>query len=178
MARLDILTYPDPRLAEKSQPVEVVDDALRQVIDDMIETMYEADGVGLAAPQVGILKRLIVLDCNPREDENGAPLPKNPLAVVNPIIVAKSEEKILWEEGCLSVPEYNDEVERSARCTVKGLDRDGQEITIEADGLLAVCFQHEIDHLEGVLFVDRLSRLKQSMVKKRLKKRAALEASV
>lgn len=178
MARLEILKYPDPRLAEKSQPVAAVDDALRKVIDDMIETMYEADGVGLAAPQVGVLKRLIVLDCNPREDEDGNPLPRSPLAVVNPEIVARSEEKIVWEEGCLSVPEYNDEVERSARCTVRGLDRDGQEITVEAEGLLSVCFQHEIDHLEGVLFVDRLSRLKQSMVKKRLKKRAAEEAAL
>lgn len=178
MARLEILTYPDPRLAERSAPVETVDDELRQVIDDMIETMYEADGVGLAAPQVGLLKRLIVLDCNPREDEEGNPLPRRPMAVINPVIVARSEEKILWEEGCLSVPEYNDEVERSARCTVKGLDRNGEEITVEAEGLLSVCFQHEIDHLEGVLFVDRLSRLKQSMVKKRLKKRAADEASV
>jgi peptide deformylase len=178
MARLKILTYPDPRLAEKSVPVEVVDEGLRQIIDDMIETMYEADGVGLAAPQVGVLKRLIVLDCNPREDEEGNPLPRNPLAVINPVIVERSDEKILWEEGCLSVPEYNDEVERSARCTVKGLDRNGQEMTIEAEGLLSVCFQHEIDHLEGVLFVDRLSRLKQSIVKKRLKKRAGTEASV
>ncbi len=178
MARLEILTYPNPRLAEKSLPVEAVDDALRRTIDDMIETMYEEDGVGLAAPQVGILKRVIVLDCSPREDEDGNPLPKNPLAVVNPVIVTRSEEKIVWEEGCLSVPDYNDEVERNARCTVEGLGRDGEKISIEAEGLLSVCFQHEIDHLDGVLFVDRLSRLKQQMVKKRLKKRAAEEEAV
>lgn len=175
MARLDILTYPNPKLAEKSTPVEQVDDALRTLIDDMIETMYTADGVGLAAPQVGVNKRVIVLDCDPRQDEEGKPLPHQPIAIVNPVITAK-EGKIIWEEGCLSVPDYTDEVERAAQVTVEGLDRDGKPLKIEADGLLAVCLQHEIDHLEGVLFVDRLSRLKQTMVKKKLKKRAAEEA--
>ena len=175
MARLDILTYPNPKLAEKSTSVEQVDDTIRTLIDDMIETMYTADGVGLAAPQVGVNQRVIVLDCEPREDAEGKPLPHKPLAIVNPVITAK-DGKIIWEEGCLSVPDYTDEVERAAQVTVEGLGRDGEPLKIEADGLLAVCLQHEIDHLDGVLFVDRLSRLKQTMVKKKLKKRAAEEA--
>jgi peptide deformylase len=177
MARLPILTFPDPRLAKKSLPVERVDAQIRKLIDDMIETMYDADGVGLAAPQVGVTKRIIVLDCSPRQDEQGQPLPKNPLAIVNPVITAR-EGKIVWEEGCLSVPEYTDEVERAAQVVVEGLGRDGEPLRIEADELLAVCLQHEIDHLEGVLFVDRLSRLKQSLVKKKLKKRAETEAAL
>lgn len=174
MALLEILTYPDPRLAKKSTPVEAVDDTVRQLIDDMLETMYAADGVGLAAPQVGITKRLIVIDVDQKNDEEGKPLERNPRAIVNPTITAK-EGKIVWEEGCLSVPEYNDEVERAAKVVCEGLDRDGKPLRIEAEGLLAVCLQHEIDHLDGVLFVDRLSRLKQSMVKKKLQKRAAEE---
>jgi peptide deformylase len=172
MARLEILTYPDPRLALKAKPVETVDDEIRQLIDDMLETMYAAEGVGLAAPQVGVSKRVIVVDCSPRFDDEGKDNgTRSPQVVVNPVVAAR-EGRIVWEEGCLSVPEYTDEVERAARVTVTGLDRDGQPISIEADDLLSVCLQHEIDHLEGVLFVDRLSRLKQSMVKKRLKKRA------
>lgn len=177
VALLPIRKFPDPVLAQKALPVDSVTDELKTLIDDMIETMYQADGVGLAAPQVGVSKRIIVLDCNPREDENGNPLPRNPIAVVNPVISERSEDKISWEEGCLSVPDYTDMVERSAQVVVTGLDREGQPLRIEADGLLAVCFQHEIDHLEGVLFVDRLSRLKQSMVKKKLRKRAEEEAS-
>lgn len=157
--------------------MERVDDEIRTLIDDMIETMYDADGVGLAAPQVGVTKRVIVIDCNPRSDDEGHPLPRQPLAIVNPT-VTQAEGKIVWEEGCLSVPEYVDEVERAAKVVVEGLDRDGQPLRIEADDLLAVCLQHEIDHLEGVLFVDRLSRLKQTLVKKRLKKRAQEEALV
>ncbi len=175
MALLEILTYPDPRLAKKSTPVEAVDDTIRTLIDDMTETMYEADGVGLAAPQVGITKRLIVIDVDQKNDEQGNPIERNPRAIVNPVITAK-EGKIVWEEGCLSVPEYNDEVERAAKVVCEGLDRDGNPLRIEAEGLLAVCLQHEIDHLDGVLFVDRLSRLKQSMVKKKLQKRAQADA--
>lgn len=171
MARLEILTYPNPKLAQKSTPYTAVDDQVRKLIDDMIDTMYEADGVGLAAPQVGVNKRLIVLDCNPREDAEGKPAPRQPIAIVNPVITFK-EGQIVWEEGCLSVPEYTDEVERAAKVVVEGLDRDGKPLKIEAEQLLAVCLQHEIDHLDGVLFVDRLSRLKQTMVKKKLKKRA------
>jgi peptide deformylase len=178
MALLPILTYPDPRLAEKSTPVEKVTDEIKRLIDDMFETMYEAEGVGLAAPQVGVTKRIIVVDCGTREKEEPPPLkPVQPYAIVNPEVVER-DGKITWEEGCLSVPGYTDEVERAAKVVVKGLNREGEEIRIEADGLLAVCLQHEIDHLEGMLFVDRLSRLKQSMVKKKLKKRAQEEAEV
>lgn len=175
MAKLEILTYPDPRLTKKSVPYEVVDDTVRQLIDDMLETMYAADGVGLAAPQIGVTKRLIVIDVDQKNDEAGNPIERNPRAIVNPVITAK-EGKIVWEEGCLSVPEYNDEVERAAKVVCEGLDRDGNPLRIEAEGLLAVCLQHEIDHLDGVLFVDRLSRLKQGIVKKKLLKRAKEEA--
>ena len=177
MALLEILTFPDPRLAKKAKPVEVVDEAITQLVDDMFETMYEAEGVGLAAPQVGVQKRIIVLDCGVREGDEERPLkPIEPYAIVNPVIVEK-DGKLTWEEGCLSVPGYTDEVERAAKVCVEGLDKLGEPIAIEAEGLLAVCLQHEIDHLEGVLFVDRLSRLKSSMVKKKLKKRAAQEAN-
>lgn len=178
MALLEILTFPDPRLAERSLPVEEVTDETRQLIDDMLETMYLAEGVGLAAPQIGVLQRIIVVDCGKRENEDERPLtPAEPYTVINPVVVEK-DGQIVWEEGCLSVPGYTDEVQRAATVRVEGLNRDGEKISIEADGLLAVCLQHEIDHLEGVLFVDHLSRLKQSMVKKRLKKRAAEEAQV
>jgi peptide deformylase len=175
MAKLEILTYPDPRLARKSTPIEAVDDNVRQLIDDMFETMYAADGVGLAAPQIGVTQRLIVVDCDQKNDEQGNVISRAPIAVVNPTITFK-EGKISWEEGCLSVPDYNDEVERAAKVVCEGLDRDGKPLRIEAEGLLAVCLQHEIDHLDGVLFVDRLSRLKQSMVKKKLEKRARGDA--
>lgn len=176
MALLEILTYPDPRLALKSQQVDTVDDEIRQLIDDLFETMYKADGVGLAAPQVGIQKRIIVLDCAQRYDDDGNSLPgREPLAIVNPKVTER-EGNVIWEEGCLSVPDFTDEIERAATVVVEGLDRDGKPLRIEADELLSVCLQHEIDHLEGVLFVDRLSRLKQTMVKKKLKKRALEES--
>ena len=175
MAVREILTFPDPRLARKSKPVDGVDDEIKQLIDDMFETMYIAEGVGLAAPQIGITKRIIVVDCGAREQEDEGPLaPVEPLAIVNPVITAK-EGKITWEEGCLSVPGYTDEVDRAANITVEGLDREGEPLKMDVDGLLAVCIQHEIDHLEGVLFVDRLSRLKQALVKKKLKKKAREE---
>ncbi len=176
MALLDILTYPDPRLKKKSVPVDGVTDRTRKLIDDMFETMYSAEGVGLAAPQIGVLERIIVVDCGPREDEEKSPLtPREPIALINPVIVTR-DGKTSWQEGCLSVPEYTDEVERAQTVTVQGLDRDGQSIEIPADGLLSVCLQHEIDHLDGVLFVDRLSRLKQELLRKRVKKRIEQEA--
>lgn len=173
MALLDILTFPDPRLNERAEPVEKVDESIRTLIRDMFETMYNSDGVGLAAPQVGILQRVIVVDCGERDSSDDTrPLPPiEPVAVVNPEVEA-AEGKISWQEGCLSVPGFTDDVVRSAQVVVTGLDPDGNPLRIEAEGLLAVCLQHEIDHLEGTLFVDRLSRLKQAMVKKRLKKRA------
>jgi peptide deformylase len=176
MALREILTFPDRRLAEVATLVEAVDDEVRTLIDDMFETMYEAHGVGLAAPQIGVLKRVvIVVDCGDRrddDDDDAALAPKEPVAVVNPV-VESSEGKITWEEGCLSIPGYYDEVTRAGRVVVTGLGRDGEPLRIEADGLLGVCLQHEIDHLEGTLFLDHLSRLKQSVVKKKLKKRAA-----
>jgi peptide deformylase len=177
MALRKILTFPDPRLALKAEPVEVVDDEIRQLIDDMFETMYDAEGVGLAAPQIGVLRRVIVVDCGPREDKDEHPLsPSQPVAVVNPE-VAFAEGRLTWEEGCLSVPGYYDEVERAANVVIKGLDRDGQPVEIAAEGLLGVCLQHEIDHLNGTLFLDHLSRLKQSMVKKKLRRQAEAEAT-
>ncbi len=173
MALREILTFPDPRLAEKSLPVVAVDDGIRLLVDDMFETMYKNEGVGLAAPQVGALVRVLVIDCGEREGHDpDAPLtPSEPIALINPEIVAR-EGTISWEEGCLSVPGYSDAIERSRQITVRFLNRDGEPQTLTATGLLSVCIQHEIDHLEGILFVDRLSRLKQQMVKKKLKKRA------
>ena len=176
MPLLEILTYPNPVLAQKSKPVDEVNDEVRQLVSDMIETMYEADGVGLAAPQIGVLKRIIVLDCSVRFDEEGNEVgERKPHALINPVIT-KKEGQIVWEEGCLSVPEFTDEVERAASVTVTALNPEGEEIEIEADELFSVCLQHEIDHLDGILFVDRLSRLKSSMVKKRLKKKSLAEA--
>ena len=173
MALLPISTWPDPVLAKKATPVEVVDDAVRKLIDDMFETMYDAEGVGLAAPQVAVGQRIIVIDCAVRDPEEKSPLsPKEPLALVNPNIVAR-EGGITWEEGCLSVPGYLDEIVRSRAVTVEGLDRNGAPLRIDATELLSVCLQHEIDHLDGILFIDRLSRLKQQMAKKKLRKHLA-----
>jgi peptide deformylase len=176
MALREILTYPDPRLAVKSEAVGEVNEDIRTLVRDMFETMYQAEGVGLAAPQVGVHKRVIVLDCGDRsQDSDEAPLsPKDPLALINPVVLA-GEGKIVWQEGCLSVPGFNDDVERFATVRVEALTPDGEPTVIHAEGLLAVCLQHEIDHLDGILFVDRLSRLKQSMAKKRLKRRAEEE---
>lgn len=180
MALLPILTYPDPRLKRMSEPVAAVTDETRRLIDDMFETMYDASGVGLAAPQVDVTQRVIVMDCGARdaeeEDDEDAPLqPVEPLALINPEIIAK-EGKVMWPEGCLSVPDFTEDVERAERITVRALDRNGETIELDADGLLSVCIQHELDHLDGILFVDRISRLKQQMFKKRLKKQKQQEA--
>ena len=148
-----ILTAPDPRLRQVSKPVETVDDDLRALMDDMLETMYDAPGIGLAAIQVGVPLRVIVMDL---AGEDAEPEPR---FFVNPEILDPSEDMSVYEEGCLSVPEYYDEVERPARCRVKYLDYDGKEQVLDAEGLLATCIQHEMDHLEGVLFIDHLSRL-------------------
>lgn len=161
MAILDILHYPDPRLRNKAKPVEKVDDAIRQLVDDMFETMYQAPGIGLAATQANVPKRVLVIDIS--EEKNA------PLCLVNPEIVAREGEE-QSEEGCLSVPGIYDTVTRSERIKVNALDRDGQSIELEADGLLAVCIQHEIDHLDGKLFVDYLSNLKRQRIRKKLEK--------
>ena len=176
MALLEILTFPDPRLKNKATPVEQVDTQIKKLVEDMFETMYHAEGIGLAAPQIGVSKRVIVVDCGPRDTEETPLSPKEPIAIINPLVV-ESQGTTCFEEGCLSVPGYTDEVERAAEVVVTGLDAEGNPLRIEANGLLAVCIQHEIDHLEGLLFVDKLSRLKQALVKKRLKKKALQEMS-
>jgi len=166
MALLKILTAPDPRLKERAKPVKKVDEEIRRLMADMLETMYAAPGIGLAATQVGVLKRVIVVDiANPKEGE-----PPSPIKLVNPQVVKTSKNTHIYEEGCLSVPNFYEEVERPETCTVTGLDEHGTPITIEAEGLLATCLQHEIDHLEGTLFIDRISRLKRNMIVKKLTK--------
>jgi len=166
-----ILTAPEPRLRQVSKPVEKVDDELRALMDDMLETMYDAPGIGLAAIQIGVPLRVIVMDLAGKDEE------PEPRYFVNPEILDPSEDMSVYEEGCLSVPEYYDEVERPARCRVKYLDYDGKEHVLDADGLLATCIQHEMDHLEGVLFIDHLSRLKRERVLKKLKKEQRLAAA-
>ena len=166
-----ILTAPDPRLKAVSKDVETVDSAIRVLVDDMADSMYAADGIGLAAVQVGMPLRVIVIDLDQKEGK------KNPVAYINPKILWASEEMATFEEGCLSVPEIWDDVERPARIKAEYLDRDGKKQTLEADGLLATCLQHEMDHLNGVLFIDHLSRLKRSMAIKKLTKAKKLEAA-
>lgn len=161
-----LIILPDPLLRQVSQPVERVDSELTQLVDDMLETMYEAPGIGLAAIQVGVPRRLLVIDLA-KEGEEPAPL-----VFINPKIIRSSDERSTYEEGCLSIPDYYAEVERPASITVTSLDRTGKEVTTEADGLLATCLQHEIDHLDGVLFIDHISRLKREMVIKRFTKAA------
>ena len=166
MALREILVVPNPLLKQVSEPVAVVDDALRALMDDMLETMYAAPGIGLAAIQVGVPKRVIVMDLA-REDE-----PKQPRFFVNPEILWASEETQPYEEGCLSVPEIYDEVERPARVKLRYLNYQGDQVEEDAEGLFAVCIQHEMDHLEGVLFIDHLSRLKREQAIKKVKKQA------
>src|SRR5690606_10038504 len=162
MTVLDILRYPDSRLHTVAKPVAAVDDDIRQLVADMAETMYDAPGIGLAATQVNVHKRVIVIDISETRDD---------LQVfINPQILATSAESKVYEEGCLSVPGIYDEVERPDKVTVAALDADGQAFTTEADGVLAVCLQHEIDHLDGKVFVQYLSRLKQSRIKSKLSK--------
>jgi peptide deformylase len=161
MALLPILEFPDPRLRTRAQPVQEVDAAVRKLIDDMFETMYAAPGIGLAATQVNVHKRLLVIDISEKHNE--------PLALINPEIVAREgvEES---EEGCLSVPGIYDKVSRAEKIRVRALDRNGKQIEFDAEGLLAVCIQHEMDHLEGKLFVDYLSDLKRTRIRKKLEK--------
>lgn len=172
MALLEILKYPDPRLSKVARPVSNVTDATFQLIGDMLETMYAAPGVGLAATQVGVLQRIVVLDVdheNPRT---------NVYKLVNPVIT-QSEGQLVWEEGCLSVVDFTAEVRRAEHVQVVALDEHGKERTIEAEGLLAVALQHEIDHLDGKLFIDRISRLKRDLYTRRRKKmlRTGIEPS-
>ena len=165
MAIRKILHYPDPRLRRKALPVDTVDDEIRTLIDDMAETMYQAPGVGLAAPQIDVSKRVLILDISEARNE---------LRVfVNPELLTQEGEQTM-EEGCLSVPGVYDEVTRAAKVTVRALGRDGKPFELKADGLLAACVQHEIDHLDGKLFVDYLSRLKQKRVRKKLEKQQRL----
>ncbi len=161
MAILDILHYPDQRLRTIARPVEVVDDSIRTLVDDLFETMYEAPGIGLAATQVDVHQRVIVMDLSAEKNE--------PRCFINPEII-ESEGVEQTEEGCLSVPDIYETVERAERVKVRALDREGNEFTLDADDLLAVCIQHEMDHLQGKLFVDYLSPLKQQRLKKKLQK--------
>jgi peptide deformylase len=164
MALRKILTFPHPLLAKKAKPVAVVDDEIRRLVDDMAETMYAAPGVGLAAPQVGELLRIVVIDVDYTDEGKSA----NLRVLINPEIVSK-EGSISWEEGCLSVPGVTEEVKRSGRVVVRALDRDGKPQEIIGEGLLGVCMQHEIDHLDGTLFIDHLSRLKRKFSLRHLK---------
>ena len=164
MAKLSIIHAPDPRLKVKSTKVERVDDTLRRLMDDMLETMYEAPGIGLAAIQVGIPKRIITIDLA-REEE-----PKAPLFLVNPEIVGVAEQDAVYEEGCLSLPGQFAEVSRPAWVDLKFVDYHGKQQLLRADGLMATCIQHEMDHLEGILFVDHLSTLKRNMILRKLLK--------
>ncbi len=173
MALLPILTIPDPILKREADPVATVDDAVRALLDDMLATMYDAPGIGLAAPQIGVSQRLVVLDVAERsasEDGEEMPAEPSPLKLVNPEIVWASDDTSLYEEGCLSIPDYYEEVERPAAVRVRYLDEMGAEREIEANGLLATCLQHEIDHLDGILFIDHISRLKRERVTKKFAK--------
>ncbi|ASJ26165.1 peptide deformylase [Laribacter hongkongensis] len=162
MALLNILHYPDERLHTVARPVDVVDDALRRLIDDMAETMYAAHGIGLAATQIDCHRRLVVIDLSEEHDDL--------LVLINPVITRKAGETV-YEEGCLSVPGIYDKVTRAETVTVEALDRNGQPFSLDAEGLLAICIQHEIDHLDGKVFVEHLSQMKQSRIKQKLKKR-------
>ena len=159
----EILIWPDPRLKEKAVPVDAVDASVRSLIDDMFETMYRADGVGLAAPQIGVLQRVVVVDTSSADED------VKPFAMINPEVL-EADGSMKYREGCLSVPGEAEEVKRAAHVKVRFLDREGTPVEMEATGLTAVCIQHEIDHLEGVLFVDHLSALKRELIKKRMKR--------
>ena len=169
MAILPIVEVPDPRLRQISSPVEKVDDALRALIADMFETMYDAPGIGLAAIQVGVPKRVLVMDLQEPEEEDGPPV-KDPRVFINPEILTASDQEVPYLEGCLSVPDQYAEVERPDRIRARWLDEKGKAHEEVIEGMLATCLQHEMDHLNGVLFIDHLSRLKREMVLKKLAK--------
>jgi peptide deformylase len=168
MARLNILRYPDPRLHTVAKPVAQVDERIRRLIDDMLETMYEAEGVGLAATQVDVHERVIVIDTSESRDE--------PRVLINPELVMRSEEMVFGDEGCLSVPTIYDKVPRHARVRVRALDRAGETREFDAEGLLSVCVQHEMDHLMGKVFVEYLSPLKRDRIKTKMLKKSRDEA--
>ena len=163
MSKKKIIIEPDPILRKKCEPLENVDDHVRKLMNDMLETMYKAPGIGLAAIQVGILKRIVVIDISKEEE-------KNPLFLANPEIIYKSKNTSVYEEGCLSLPGQFAEIERPAECHIKYIDYNGKEKKLETKGLLATCIQHEIDHLNGILFIDYLSKLKKDMIIKKLVK--------
>ncbi|GAA5524605.1 peptide deformylase [Microbulbifer aestuariivivens] len=162
MAKLEILEFPDPRLREVAKPVDKVSDELRTLVDDMFETMYDAPGVGLAATQINVHQRIVVIDVSEDQSE--------PLVFINPEIEVLEEEHHQYDEGCLSVPGFYETVERPRRVRVKALDREGEPFAMEAEGLLAVCIQHEVDHLNGKLFVDYISPLKRNRIRSKLEK--------
>ena len=164
MPQRKIVIEPDPILRKESAPIEKVDNDLRKLLDDMLETMYAAPGIGLAAVQIGILKRLIVIDISKDKEK------KNPLFLINPEIVSKSKNTPMYEEGCLSLPGHFAEIERPAECQINFLDYNGKKKEISAKGLLSTCIQHELDHLNGILFIDYLSKLKKDMIIKKLVK--------
>ena len=166
-----LIILPDPILRQVSKPIETIDGEVKKLAEDRLETMYDAPGIGLAAIQIGVARRMLVLDVS-KEGED-----KKPLVFINPEIVAATDARSVYEEGCLSIPDYYAEVERPAAITVKHLDRDGKEQVTEADGLLATCLQHEIDHLNGVLFIDHISKLKREMVIRKFTKAAKMRGS-
>ena len=172
MALRPILIIPDTQLRQPAAIVPVVDDAVRALVADMFETMYKAPGIGLAAPQIGVLQRIVVLDVAKRRDEEAT---SDPIAMINPVITWSSAETSVYEEGCLSIPDYYEEVERPATVHVSFLDAEGKPTSIEADGILATCIQHEIDHLNGVLFIDHISRLKRARVMRKFEKAARFD---
>ena len=173
MALRQILKEPNEILRQKSLPVDMVNEEIHRLMDDMLETMYAAPGIGLAAIQVGVPKRVVVLDLAPKDQ------PKNPMFLVNPLIIKKSENNSTYEEGCLSVPGQFAEIDRPDKCHIKYLDYYGLPKEIKAEGMLATCIQHEIDHLDGILFIDYLSKLKKSMIIKKLsKQKKAIERIV
>ena len=180
MAILPIVEVPDPRLRQISSPVEEVDDDVRALIADMFETMYAAPGIGLAAVQVGVPKRLLVIDLQENEDPENpeSPVRKDPRVFINPEILAASDHEVPYTEGCLSIPDQYADVDRPDRIRARWLDEEGKPHEEDIDGLLAVCLQHEMDHLEGILFIDHLSRLKREMILKKLaKQRKELKAA-
>ena len=166
MALREILILPDKRLRLVSDPVKKIGPETRKLVDDMFETMYDAPGIGLAAIQVGVPRRVVTMDLSKKEDE------QKPHVFINPTLTWVSDEKVTREEGCLSIPEFYEDVERPSKVKVKYLDLDGKEQEMEGDGLLATCLQHEIDHLNGVLFIDHISRLKRSLITKKFSKAA------